>query len=160
MFIDFEYDVSFYILVLLPISPPVTLFVLHHYHRRFHWMFLCPLLMRLLMHVTFHTRGHEVVMNAQNTHHIPSVYHVFGTFHTLISVFIALYLILSYLCISGKNGGIWSMCGGLKKQIRDSSPKVATFQHSNIITSRRLNVATLRSEMQQPNVATSPVLSQ
>ena len=25
------------------------------------------------------------VMNAQNTHHIPAVYHVFRSFHTLIS---------------------------------------------------------------------------
>ena len=87
------------------------------------------------MHVTFQTRGHGVVMNGQNTHHIPSFYHVFGTFHTLISVFIALYLVLGYLCISGKNCGIWRMYGGLKKQIRDSSPNVATFQRSDVITS-------------------------
>ena len=37
------------------------------------------------------------VMGAQNTHHIPTVYHVFGSFRTLISVFIALYLILGFL---------------------------------------------------------------
>ena len=55
------------------------------------------------------------VMSAQNTDHIPVVYHVFGSFHTLISVFIALYLILGFLCILGENGGIWRLCGGLKK---------------------------------------------
>ena len=60
IFIDFEYNVSFYILIIFPISPPITLFVSHHYHSCFHWMFLCPLLMRLLMQVTFHTRGHGV----------------------------------------------------------------------------------------------------
>ena len=38
MFIDFEYDVSLYILVLLPISPHATLFTSHHYHRHFYWM--------------------------------------------------------------------------------------------------------------------------
>ena len=32
MFIDFEFDVSLYILFLLPISPHVTLFASHHYY--------------------------------------------------------------------------------------------------------------------------------
>ena len=56
-----EYDVSLYILVLLPISPCVTLFASHHYHQHFHWMSLCPWVMRFLMHVAFHIQGHEVV---------------------------------------------------------------------------------------------------
>ena len=60
MFIDFEFDVSLYIIFLLPISPHVTLFALHHCYKHFHWMFLYPWLMRLLMHVAFHTRGHGV----------------------------------------------------------------------------------------------------
>ena len=72
-------------------------------------------------------------MNSQNTHHIPVVYHVFGTFHTLISVFIALYLILGYLCILSENGGIWRLCGCFKKQIKDSSPNVATFQCCDVV---------------------------
>ena len=55
------------------------------------------------------------VMSAQNTHHIPVVYHVFGLFHTLISVFITLYLILGFLCIIGENDNIWRLCEGLKK---------------------------------------------
>ena len=46
------------------------------------------------------------VMSAQNTHHIPAFYHVFGSFHLVISVLIALYLILDFLCISGEKGGI------------------------------------------------------
>ena len=60
MFIDFEYDVSLYILVILPISPHITLFASHRYHRHFLWMSLCPWLMKLLMHVAFHTREDEV----------------------------------------------------------------------------------------------------
>ena len=46
------------------------------------------------------------VISAQNTHHIPAFYHVFGSFHLVINVFIALYLILDFLSISGEKGGI------------------------------------------------------
>ena len=42
------------------------------------------------------------VMSAKNTHHIPVFYHVFNSFHLVISAFIALYLILGFSCISGE----------------------------------------------------------
>ena len=54
-------------------------------------------------------------MSAQNTHYIPVVYHAFGSVHTLISVFIALFFLLGFFCISDENGSIWRLCGGLKK---------------------------------------------
>ena len=38
----------------------------------------------------------EGVMSAQNTHHILTFYHVFGSFHQVISVFIVVYLILCF----------------------------------------------------------------
>ena len=65
-------------------------------------------------------------MSAQNTHHILAFYHVFGSFQLVISVFIALYMILDFLCISGEKGGIWRMCGDLKKEIGEPSLNVAT----------------------------------
>ena len=37
------------------------------------------------------------VMSAQNIHHILTFYHVFGSFHIVISVVIALYLITRLL---------------------------------------------------------------
>ena len=54
-------------------------------------------------------------MSAQNSHHITAIYHVFESFHTLISAFFVVYLILSFLCILGENDDIWRLCGGLKK---------------------------------------------
>ena len=65
-------------------------------------------------------------MSAQNTHHIPAFYHVFGSFQLVISVFIALYMILDFLCISGEKGGIWRLCGDLKKEIGEPSLNIAT----------------------------------
>ena len=46
------------------------------------------------------------VMSAQNTHDISAFYHVFVSFHIVISVVIALYLILGLLYTSGEKGGI------------------------------------------------------
>ena len=81
-------------------------------------------------------------MSAQNTHDILVFYHVFDSFHIVISVVIALYLILHFLCISSENGSIWRMCGGLKKDIGEPSPNVATLRSEDmpifiIPTSRR-----------------------
>ena len=42
------------------------------------------------------------VMSSQNTHHIPTFYHVFYSFHLVISVFIVVYLILGFSCIAGE----------------------------------------------------------
>ena len=53
--------------------------------------------------------------STQNAHHIPMFYHVLGSFHLVISVFIALDLILGSLCISSEKGGIWRLCGDLKE---------------------------------------------
>ena len=39
------------------------------------------------------------VMSAQNTHHIPAFYRFFDSCHLVISAFIVIYLILSFLCI-------------------------------------------------------------
>ena len=74
------------------------------------------------------------VMSAQNAYHIPAFYHVFGSFHLVISVFIALYLILGSLCILGEKGGIWRLFGDLKKEIREPSLNVVTFQRCDILT--------------------------
>ena len=83
------------------------------------------------------------LMSAQNTHHIPVFDHVFGSFYLVIS---ALYLILGFSCISGEKGGIWKLCGDLKKEIGgELSLNVATFQSCDVLTSRRPNIATLRS---------------
>ena len=71
-------------------------------------------------------------MSAQNTHHIPTVFHVFGSFHTIISALIALYLILGFVFILGENGSIWKMCKGVKKYSGDPSPNVATSQYCDI----------------------------
>ena len=46
------------------------------------------------------------VMSAQSIHHMPTVYHVLGSFHALIRMFFTLYLILGFLCISGENDDI------------------------------------------------------
>ena len=75
-------------------------------------------------------------MSAQNTHHIPTFDRVFGSFHLVISAFIVVYMILGFLCISSeKKGGIWKLCGDLKKEIGgELSLDVVT-----------LNVMTLRS---------------
>ena len=75
------------------------------------------------------------VMSAQNTHHIPVFYHVFGSFHIVISVFIALYLILGFLCISSEKGGIWRLCEDLKKKIGEPSPNVVTSQRCKVTMS-------------------------
>ena len=61
------------------------------------------------------------MMSAQNTHHIPACEHVFGSFHLVISAVIVVYLILSFLCISGEKCGIWRLFGDLKKRLKESS---------------------------------------
>ena len=61
------------------------------------------------------------VMSPQNTHHLPACEHVFGSFHLIISVVIIVYLILGFLCISGEKGGIWRLCGDLKRRLEESS---------------------------------------
>ena len=87
-------------------------------------------------------------MSAQNVHHIPTFYHVFDSFHLVISVFIALYLILGSLCISSEKSGIWRLCGDLKKEIREPSLNIATSQ-------RHVDVEIVRrAARHQPNVAT------
>ena len=70
--------------------------------------------------------------SAQNTHHILAFGHVFSSFHLIISVFIVMYLILDFLCISGEKGGIWRACGDVKKKIGEPSLNVATFQRLDI----------------------------
>ena len=72
-------------------------------------------------------------MSAQNTHHIPAFDHVFDSFYLVISVFIALYLILDFSCISGEKGNIWKLCGDLKKKIGGVlSLNVATLGHCKV----------------------------
>ena len=53
---------------------------------------------------------------SKNTHHILVFDHVFGSFHLVISAFIVVYLILSFLCISSEKCSIWKLCGDLKKE--------------------------------------------
>ena len=66
------------------------------------------------------------VMSAQNTYHIPAFYHIFDSFQLVINVFIALYMILSFLCISGEKCSIRRLFGDLKKEIGEPSLNVAT----------------------------------
>ena len=88
-------------------------------------------------------------MSAQNAQHIPTFYHVFGSFHLVISVFIALYLILGSLCILGEKGGIWRLCGYLKKEIGEPSLNIdveivrrAALHQPNVVTPQRRDIAT------------------
>ena len=76
-------------------------------------------------------------MSAQNTHHIPAFGQVFSSFHLVISVFIVVYLILGFSCILGEKGGIWRLCGDVKKEIGELSLNVETFQRRDVLTLRR-----------------------
>ena len=82
----------------------------------------------------------EGVMSAQNTYHIPAFYHVFISFHIVISVVIAFHLILGVLCISGENNGNWRLCGGLKKEIGEPSSKVAILR-SGVSAAQRCDIS-------------------
>ena len=77
------------------------------------------------------------VMSAQNTHDIPVFYHVFVSFHIVISVVIALYLILGLLCTSSEKDDIWRLYGDLKKENGESNSNVAMSQRCDVRTSRR-----------------------
>ena len=70
-------------------------------------------------------------MSSSNTHHIPAFYHVFGSFHIIISVAIALYLITRLLVHFRGKDGIWRLCGDLEKKIGEPSPNVATLPRLN-----------------------------
>ena len=48
-------------------------------------------------------------MSTQNTHHIPTFYHVFDSFHIVISLVIALYLITRLLMHFSGKGVIWRL---------------------------------------------------
>ena len=74
------------------------------------------------------------VMSAINTHDIPTFSHVFVSFHIVISVVIALYPILGFLCTSGEKKGIWRLYGDLKKENGEPNPNVATFRHCDVPT--------------------------
>ena len=90
-------------------------------------------------------------MSAQKTYHIPAFDHVFDSFHLVISVFIIIYLILNYLCISGEKGGIWKLCGDLKKEIGgELSLNVTMLQRHDVLMSQRPNVTMLRLYDVQP----------
>ena len=55
-------------------------------------------------------------MNAQNTHHIPIFYHVFCSFHLVISVFIVVYLILGFSCIAGEKRAAFATSSRLNQR--------------------------------------------
>ena len=76
-------------------------------------------------------------MSAQNTHLIPACEHVFGSFHVVIREVIIVYMILDFLCISGEQGGIWRLCGDLKRRLGESS--ASTSQCFDIVTSSGLS---------------------
>ena len=84
-----------------------------------------------------------MVISAQNTHDILVFYHVFISFYIVISVVIALYLILSFLCTSGEKGDIWRLCGDLKKENGEPSSNFAMPSSHDITKSSRHNAATL-----------------
>ena len=72
-------------------------------------------------------------MSAQNTHHIPTFDRFFGSFHLVINVFVVVYLILGFLCISSEKGNIWKLCGDLKKEIGgELNLNVATSQRRDV----------------------------
>ena len=66
------------------------------------------------------------------THDIPAFYHVFVSFHIVISVVITLYLILSFLCTSSEKGSIWRLCGDLKKKNGEPSLNVTTLRLDDV----------------------------
>ena len=76
------------------------------------------------------------LINAQKNHHIPVFCHVFRAFRTIISAFIALYLILGCLYVSGENGSVLRLCGGVKKYIGNPNPNVTTYQGRNVEVSQ------------------------
>ena len=85
-------------------------------------------------------------MSAKNTHDIPAFYHVFVSFHIVISVVIALYLILGFLCTSSEKGGIWRLYGDLKKENGEPSSNIATLRSDDLpvfisLTSQHCDVA-------------------
>ena len=82
------------------------------------------------------------MMSAQNTHHIPACEHVFDSFHIVIRAVIVVYLILDFLCTSGEKGGIWRLCGDLKRRLEESS--ASTSRHSNVAMFSRRDVPTSR----------------
>ena len=71
----------------------------------------------------------------KKTHHIPTFYHVFDSFHSVISVFIALYLILGFLCISGEKSSILRLYESLEKKNVEPSSNVATLRSDDIPSS-------------------------
>ena len=83
-------------------------------------------------------------MSAQNTHHIPAFDHVFGSFHLIVSALIVIYLILSFLCISGEKGSTWRLCGDVKKKIGEPSLNVVTLLRSYEMQPTSVNVATFQ----------------
>ena len=72
----------------------------------------------------------------KNIHHILAFDRIFGSFYLVISVFIVVYMILSFLCISGEKCDIWKLCGDLKKEIGgELRLNVATLERRDIPTS-------------------------
>ena len=71
-------------------------------------------------------------MSAQNTHDIPAFYHVFISFHIVISVVITLYLLLGFLCTSCEKGGMWRLYEDLKKENGKTSSNFAAFRSDDV----------------------------
>ena len=67
-------------------------------------------------------------MSAQNTHDLPEFYHIFVSFHMVISVIITLYMIFSFLCTSSEKGGIWMLYRDLKKENGEPSSNIVTLR--------------------------------
>ena len=72
------------------------------------------------------------MMSAQNTHHIPAFYHAFGSLYLVISVLIVVYMILGFLCILDEKGGIWRLCGDMKKDILGPNLNVPTLKSYDV----------------------------
>ena len=95
------------------------------YHTHVTGVLVCQFSCIIVLGVCFLLRDKQEakfggVMSAQNTHHMPACEHVFGSFHLVISVVIVVYLILNLLCISSEKGGIWRLCGDLKRRLEES----------------------------------------
>ena len=82
-----------------------------------------------------------MLMSAQKTHHIPVIDHIFGSFYLVVSAFFfALYQILGFSCILSEKGGIWKLCGDLKKEIEESSASTSRRSHFAMSQSRDIEV--------------------
>ena len=86
-------------------------------------------------HVCYSFSGHLDPKNEWLNDECPkqsSYTRLLGSFHLVISAFSVVHMILVFLCISGEKGGIWRLCGDVKKEIGEPSLNVMTFSRRDV----------------------------